>query len=911
MTKGLRFRKVDLHVHTPASRCFIGDHVEEQDIVDQALKRGLAAIAITDHNTAAWVDRVKSAAVGTGLAVFPGVEISVAPGVHIVALFSLDCTAEHVNHLLSKLDIPPERRGDASALVTRYGVQQVVTMVHDNGALPVLAHIDAVKGAWHELQGQTRLQLWQEAPFAAVEIVGDALPEEVGNAPYHRRPACYWASDNPHPDHSTKHSHLGIGTRCSCFKIDEPVTWEGLRLCFEDPEPRICRTMPQMTHPRIERVQVGGGFLGGLDVDLNPNLNCLIGGRGTGKSALLELVRHVLDVPVKTEENEKQAWSLLAHTFPTGARATVDIRVDGVRYRVTRTSGREPEVRRLGAVLDERDGGTRIDVDPRDLLPLQVYGQKEIYQISLDPEFQLRLLDNYVAEDLKALKEAESRLLRDLDSNAEMILHLTDDVQAAQESLRELAAVKEEIRRMEALDFVDRVKDKRAYDREKRLLKGAEEQVEELLTALRAFAQEHRLDTADLDDEKLEGLPNHDVLRGERALVEAINGMLDRELSRVSGAVEERWQAGAERRRVWERAYAQQEEAYGKLLEELIEEGEIDSDRYIQLQGRRADLEEQARQVEQYKADIDRAGDQRERWLEELREVRRKQYQVRCEQAASLSQALSGNVRVTVWPAGHREAYKAYLRELFRGHDVRNPTRDELAEVEAAEPEQEAQRPVEVEGKVRHLVSRIPRYLDPIDLAEAIRVEQGREDDEPSVLERRFGVDSAAMRRNMSGLSQEKLFELERFEVPDLPIIELQVGSGLLGYRRLEHLSVGQKCTALLSIILLESEAPLLIDQPEDDLDNQFIFDQIVATLRGEKERRQFLIASHNANIPVSGDAELIVVLKADEKRGRVADGGLGSIDIASVKDFVTRILEGGSEAFRIRKEKYGRLVED
>ena len=111
-------------------------------------------------------------------------------------------------------------------------------------------------------------------------------------------------------------------------------------------------------------------------------------------------------------------------------------------------------------------------------------------------------------------------------------------------------------------------------------------------------------------------------------------------------------------------------------------------------------------------------------------------------------------------------------------------------------------------------------------------------------------------------------------------------------------------------MILLESDAPLLIDQPEDDLDNQFIFEQIVATLRHEKERRQFLIATHNANIPVSGDADLITVLQADDRSGRISDGGAGSIDSPSVREYVTRILEGGCAAFRIRKEKYGRMIE-
>jgi hypothetical protein len=104
----------------------------------------------------------------------------------------------------------------------------------------------------------------------------------------------------------------------------------------------------------------------------------------------------------------------------------------------------------------------------------------------------------------------------------------------------------------------------------------------------------------------------------------------------------------------------------------------------------------------------------------------------------------------------------------------------------------------------------------------------------------------------------------------------------------------------------LESSATLLIDQPEDDLDNQFIFDQIVDTLRREKERRQFIIATHNANIPVSGDAELIVVVQADEGHGWIRAGCVGSIDAKSIKEAVGQILEGGAHAFQIRREKYG-----
>jgi ABC-type cobalamin/Fe3+-siderophores transport system ATPase subunit len=127
-------------------------------------------------------------------------------------------------------------------------------------------------------------------------------------------------------------------------------------------------------------------------------------------------------------------------------------------------------------------------------------------------------------------------------------------------------------------------------------------------------------------------------------------------------------------------------------------------------------------------------------------------------------------------------------------------------------------------------------------------------------------------------------------------------------YRPIERLSVGQKSTAILLLILLESKAPLIIDQPEDDLDNKFIYEDIVTKLRQEKERRQFVVATHNANIPVLGDAELILVMKAETQngglRGRVERSG--SIDDPDLREAVELVLEGGKQAFELRRLKYG-----
>jgi hypothetical protein len=396
-------------------------------------------------------------------------------------------------------------------------------------------------------------------------------------------------------------------------------------------------------------------------------------------------------------------------------------------------------------------------------------------------------------------------------------------------------------------------------------------------------------------------------MRAQGSLLQAIDEDLEQTITGLMTRAGGKWAEGQTDRDAWQASYDAQDEAYQELLREYQETGEaLSPDRYIQLQGRKLQLKQLSREAAAQIAEVDELLEARRELLAQLHDARRRQYEVRRDKAAELTELLGGAVRITIHPQGHREIYKDYLRDLFGGLDVRNPHRDRLADCEADEPEREAQRPVQVGDETKYLVPRIPRYLTPVDLADAIWVEQTLDEEEESLLESRFGIDSDAMRRNIARLGQEKLFELETFPVPDLPVIELHVAGGELGYRHLSALSVGQRCTALLSLVLLESPTPLLIDQPEDDLDNQFIFNQIVATLRREKERRQFLIATHNANIPVSGDAELIIALHADERHGWVEENGVGSIDTEQMKNSVELILEGGKDAFRIRKEKYG-----
>jgi DNA repair exonuclease SbcCD ATPase subunit len=145
--------------------------------------------------------------------------------------------------------------------------------------------------------------------------------------------------------------------------------------------------------------------------------------------------------------------------------------------------------------------------------------------------------------------------------------------------------------------------------------------------------------------------------------------------------------------------------------------------------------------------------------------------------------------------------------------------------------------------------------------------------------------------------------ELEAVRNPDRYLVEMRVDDG--SYRRLDDLSGGQQVSVLLSLLLETSdERPLVIDQPEDQLDNRFLFETVLPALKKLKGRRQVMVATHNANIVVNGDADLVIQLEATAHQGRVACAG--AIEDPAVRDAIVRTVDGGEEAFRLRRRKYG-----
>ena len=165
------------------------------------------------------------------------------------------------------------------------------------------------------------------------------------------------------------------------------------------------------------------------------------------------------------------------------------------------------------------------------------------------------------------------------------------------------------------------------------------------------------------------------------------------------------------------------------------------------------------------------------------------------------------------------------------------------------------------------------------------------------------GMSGAVASTFSETMTRKRRRELTAVRCPDLHLLEMQVAEG--EYRRIDELSGGQRVSLLLSLLLeTQDNRPLVIDQPEDQLDNRFLWATVLPALRRLKGRRQVIVATHNANIVVNGDADLVILLEADAHRGRVAL--IGAIEDPLMRKAIVETVDGGGEAFRLRKLKYG-----
>jgi hypothetical protein len=880
LSAGAVFRRVDLHVHTPASADMPDEwkSASPDDVVRHALAAGMDVIAVTDHNTAEWCDRVREAAAGTALHVLPGVEVSTAEG-HLLAIFDAAKPGSEIREFLIRIGFR-ERELGCLDVISKRTITEVAAEVESEGGVAIAAHVDREAGFWQAVgRGVRRQQIHDCREIRAFEIVDPDRRAEIADGStegYPRKVPCVQGSDC-YPPGSRCHQLDAIGHRFCHLKMDV-VSIAALKQALVDPDARICfrDSLPEGPRAVIEGMWVSGGFLEGQQYRFSDNISCLIGGTGAGKSLTLELIRFGLDQQV-----DEQVLTAIAHDvkrllgFALGELQTVYllIRKGGDRYVIQRTWASKgplpPSVWRVqGTSVEQLEESIHVPT----FFSVKAFSQSEIIEYARQPLARLSLIDDLI--DLSQEDRDVAATKAELRQNAGNLLEVQRRIAAARATLQELPGITEDIANLSAFFDNPRVKVQEAWDEERSLMARAGEGAEDVLTTVRdGFPRSSAVlidDDADIDE-----LPNAELLREVREIDKSIQSVLQDTRERIVRDVEALIGRLAAVRAQWSERFEEAQREYRQLLAELDATGRGLGplhQRLLKLRERERTLQATKQQLE---AELvprqQQIFDLRERLLDRLQRARKSKTKKRQAKASELTQRLGRVVSIEIKGQDNDHRFQEQLRMISTGARIPSSDIPVLA------------------GKV-HPVRFVKSLLDR-DFAKLADL---------------TGLGANLFERLLATIEERgklgELYELQAVDLDDLVKIRFAIGAD--GYRDLESLAHGQKCTVVLMIALAEGESPLLVDQPEDALHAPWIEDYIVRSLRSHRGRRQCLFATRSANVLVSADAEQIIAMQSDAQRGRIQQAG--GIDSFSTRDLVLYHVEGGKEAFARRQKVYG-----
>lgn len=896
-TKGLIFKKFDLHIHTPASECFSEKEITPEQIVEKAIQMGLSAIAVTDHNTGEWVDKIKKAAEGKNLTVFPGVEITVGDAHnHIIALLDIDKTTRNVEDLLTTLGILHEKFGKKDAFSEKSVTEVIQTITSKKfSGIAVLAHIDSTSGVFTEMRGIPRKEVIQHPKLLAAEALDFQKVSNLlnGNDPtYQTKLAVYQASDNPYIDkdgkaivkgsEAGKHSIEGIGFRYSFFKADEKITLETLRQCLIDPDVRIRQQFEykENIYPYINSVKVNSGFLENEEFIFHQGLNSILGAKGVGKSLLVEFMRFALDQESSHQEVRNDHDEKLRERLGQYGQVEINISDEtGKEFQVIRTYNPSED-----SPLECRDVSINnlIDVNIAQLFPVLFLSQTEIIKIAENLDEQMKFIDkffdfytyhNQIFNIERELEDLDGKFAESLRAYHEEKI-LNKQLQTSKVELERLSKqlqnpIFSEFAKLETKDKVFRVQ----HAFLKTLIKHTDD-FEKIIK-----------------DEELPGIAEE--MAQDPALKRTRDYLKTAVLSLIEGFKTQREKINellkkiADEYKSWKPTFDEKKEKYQKEVlklggdtQKLEEKRKIKAKEIENTEKKLILTKNKAKQIKGIH-------ERRQAKLEELKNVYANYFKERKEKCEYFEKASNGKLQVVVIESTNKDEFRKGLASLKKGSYLRDLEIEQLCE-------------------------KITPYDFIFDLLRYDRVRLDEASDAGKYITTIAQKANLAEEKIKSLIdhilntkSYEELLLLQYKAFPqDRPEIRYNISDkGNPKFVPLKNLSTGQKCTAMVILALSEGEMPVIVDQPEDSLDIRAIWDDMCSKLRNEKEMRQFVFTTHNSSVAVASDTDKFMIMTASATKGEVVFSG--AIDNETVKKEVIRYLEGGIEPYELKYLKY------
>lgn len=876
---GAHFRRADLHIHSFGASGDVKDTtMTPEAIVDTAARERLDVIALTDHNSIRNVERALEHARRHLLLVLPGVELTTTQG-HLLLYFP---TLDQLTRAFGQLEFAPSHEYCSNS------IEHCLQIAARFGGIGIAAHIELDSGFEQRIPGSTPVKsgFLRQPNLVALEVsaIGSrdwytAADPDVSRAHLakERRQALLRTCDLPKVMNSDAHSLAQLGRnaagdrRLTRIKMDE-LTFEAFRIGMIEGDVR-CRLEDELpsTFPHIVGIHFEGGFLEDQLIHFSRNLTCIIGGRGSGKSTALEGVRVGCGSHGRESVVDSDVWAdriTVWYRDEAGAIQTLVRNCDSEVMNVT-----------------EADGLTRI--------PVEGYGQGEtaetIQHCGKEPGVLLEFLDRFI--NLSEEIQNDETIRRELDTSQVLIRDLASAV-AGLPRYREL--------RTDASHKLERLKNEHAQEvieleesiaRERAYCVELESLVADMMASATTVDIElFEYVTTQVDDALVR--VGGDELQQIRATCQSLKA----EVQAESAAWRTRRAEFARQIKLHVARWREKENAARSRIEGKRKELEalgvrLDMAFIRRLTTSASDYGRKIRELEQKEVRLKEARLHRRTLVRRRLEVRSQIFAKRTALAITLTRNLT---------TGSDNDFKVTLK--FREGNL-SP---ECARIVTEAMQWRTSRVPRADMLVEQLS--VPGLLTALAKADASafgKVVDGTGTPLFSVSDQQALLE--CLRRG------EVVAQLEACAYEDRPEITVRAtvvlpGGGIREVPRdFSKLSLGQQQSIVLSMLLFsESSDPLIIDQPEDNLDSLFIARVLVANLRKIKEKRQVIMVTHNANIAVLADAELIVPLRATSERSTIADRG--SIDTAATQKYVCRILEGGDDAFRRRGEIYGFL---
>lgn len=863
---GAQWIRADFHLHTRADREFKyagDDNFYNSNYADALEKAGIRLGVITNHNKFDFEEfkALRKTAQKRGIALLPGVELSVndgANGIHTLVVFSDEWIDEYdyINPFLtSAFEGKTPAQYEQENGRTSWSLLETIKKLegYHRDFFLVFAHVEAPSGLWAEMDGGRLTELGQNEFFRRRTLAFQKVRTHDGagkDKPCRTKiqswlhswyPAELEGSDPKSVD------EIGRG-KAGYLKLGE-LSFEAVKFALSDPAGRVATEPPKHHGSHIRSIRFDGGILDRQVLHFSSELNTLIGIRGSGKSSILEAVRYALDIPRgEKAQDTKYKDDLIRHSLGSGGKVTLTAcDVYGQEFTISRIFREAPNV--------YLDGKLQPGVSIREtVLRRPIYfGQRDLS--STGEGFETDLVEKLVGQKLRVLREeieAQRQRVRDA---AQRWLKLSKTAELKRDFEAQLNDANFRLTKFAEHGVADKLQKRLGFQQDASVLTRLMERADSFLLALGQLIAEHEDELRNATSYVSKQNPDFfaayyvefsnlvakiDQLKQIEQDARAIAGRLKTQQSEFEGA-----------RKNLQEEFAQVER---QLAQELKQTGmtAIQPDDFLAQQQRKTQAEQMLEALTKQEsqqtnirdalfAEIDKLN---ELWLREFNIIK-----------VELDRVNAGHTALQIEAdfKGDKEAAISFMQQLFKGSNIRETTLRAVMEA----------------------------YADFGGLLRALPGALAKAGSAPEVFEKTF---------------MQNLTELVTWQVPNRFVIRYRG-------KELKHHSLGQRASALLLYVLSQRQNDvIIIDQPEDDLDNQTIYDDVIKLLREMKPHAQFIFATHNANFPVLGDAEQVHACQfQDEKVATLS----GSIDARPVQDAIINIMEGGPEAFNRRKEVY------